>query len=279
MPKTPENPALSADGVRKCTKCTKEFGPDQYTYICGGQISKLCRKCKDRMEAILSTELCKTTPFNLKAFKDENMKGTGATLAIFGASKSGKTHMLKHVIENIYEQYDLIVLFSMNSNADIYKDLLEYNNVRLIGGFKPEIVTELYQINKLMPSNEKRMNVMFILDDEIDSKNSSTLRNMVVTMRNMKISTIICSQAYSIIDKKSRGNFNFVMLGRFSSIEARQDLIKIYLMDMDIPNHSTGKKKQVLEKFYRDITEDHKFLVIDNINGLVQNDTAYLYKA
>jgi hypothetical protein len=264
-----------------CSRCDHVIKKSDYGQSKNGRRLRMCPSCRQKDKNKESETLLKHLEiFNIndviEATKTNTGDKTGTTIGIFGQSKiAGKTTLLKEIIKLTHNQFDFILIFTINNQASVYDDLKKYKNVRVSYKFDPLIVNAMHKINSEINKKE-RLNILFILDDEIDSKLSNTLRNMILTFRNMNISTIICSQAYSIVDKKSRGNFNFVFLGRFTTDEHIKDLTDIYLSSLCPIDFGKKHKQTVLTNFYREKTSDHRFLVI---NSLEDNFRVQQYKA
>ena len=66
-----------------------------------------------------------------------------------------------------------------------------------------------------------------------------------------------------MLDKLARGNINFVFLGRMNSSEEVERNIKSYLQG----HFPTNMKMSEKIKLYRQMTENHQWLVLDQINN------------
>jgi hypothetical protein len=270
----PVNPNIADGSHKSCSKCDHIYPIAHYGKSHTGRRLLRCQTCTQKATTKAKDTIIiedAPTEFDITAIKNalvlNNGQKTGTTIGIFGQSKySGKTTLLKKIIDTCRDEFDYIVLFTTNTEATIYDDLKKMINFKICHKFDPKIVNLFHKINTDTEKN-KRLNVLFVLDDEIDNKNNSTLRNMILTYRNMNISTIICSQAYSIVNKQSRGNFNFIFLGKFITGEAMRDLINIY-MDFSAFPALEGATKPVKEKallnYYKEHTADYNFIVINS---------------
>jgi hypothetical protein len=66
-----------------------------------------------------------------------------------------------------------------------------------------------------------------------------------------------------MMDKLSRGNINFVFLGRMNSSEEIERNIKSFLQG----HFPTNMKMSEKIKLYRQLTEHHQWMVLDQINN------------
>lgn len=83
--------------------------------------------------------------------------------------------------------------------------------------------------------------------------------------RNSRISCIVAAQNLVMMDKTARGNINVVCMGRLNSDTAIEQIVKEYLLSY-FPRHYNMVEKITL---YRQLTENHFFLILDNINGIL----------
>ena len=61
-------------------------------------------------------------PFESKRFDLTLPTNGGISISLIGASRSGKTTLLKYIYKTHFQKY-ITTMFSMNRQADIYKDL------------------------------------------------------------------------------------------------------------------------------------------------------------
>lgn len=135
---------------------------------------------------------------------------TSISTLILGASFSGKTYLLVKELNKLYPgDYDGIFLFTESINAENLKDINPKLGVKVIQGFKGEIVDFLKRVNDL---THNRYRWLICLDDVIDAKMSKTLNKMVLTYRNAGISTCILIQYPNLISKSSRSSFHQVAI-------------------------------------------------------------------
>ena len=82
--------------------------------------------------------------FPSKAFTLEMPTNGGISIICVGASRSGKTTLLKHVYNKYFTKH-ITTMFTMNAHADIYKDLSD--KVVVSNNFHPELLREAHEIN------------------------------------------------------------------------------------------------------------------------------------
>ena len=206
------------------------------------------------------------------------------TVGLFGQTKSGKTTLLKDLITQIQNQYDIILLFSNNEAAPVYdyfkenfqaeftdkkKKRHKYSKVICFDVFHPEIVKKIHTFNK---THDKYFKFLVLLDDVIDVRNQKELDKLFSIYRNMNISTIASMQWYAYFNKGNRGNMNYIIIGK-NGQEGSEKVAEVFLQGF---SKEKGKSNKIAEmdKFLKENTKDHNFLVLD----ILDDFTLYRFK-
>ena len=144
-------------------------------------------------------------------------KNTGNSILLLGASKAGKTTCLMYLFDNLFSKKQntcktgyIPVLFSGNKHANIYKDPV-MKNVEKCDKFTKESETLIYQCQKINKENNNDFNFLFILDDIIKINKSQIVSNLILTLRNSNISSIISLQYPKLFSPGCRGNVNNIL--------------------------------------------------------------------
>jgi glutaredoxin-related protein len=104
---------------------------------------------------------------------------------------------------------------------------------------------------------------MAIIDDVPDKREDQEMKRLMTIYRNSRISSIVCAQTATMINKMSRSNINYVLLGRMNSSSEVERNIKDYLT-----GHLPTKMKMSEKiQWYKQATEHYQWIVLDNING------------
>ena len=206
------------------------------------------------------------------------------TVGLFGQTKAGKTNLLKDLLSQIENQYDIILLFSNNEAAPVYdyfkenfvaeftdskKKKHKYSKVICFDQFQPEIVKMIHTFNK---THDKYFKFLVLLDDVIDVRNQKELDKLFAIYRNMNISTIASMQWYSYFTKGNRGNMNYIIIGK-NGQEGSEKVAEIFMLGF---SKEKGKSNKIAEmdKFLKENTKDHNFLVLD----ILDDFTLYHWK-
>jgi dephospho-CoA kinase len=196
-------------------------------------------------------------PLETKKFDFELPENGGVSVALLGSTRSGKTTFLKYLLDKHFSKH-LKVLMSNSIHAPIYKDMKEMVKSPL---YIPKLVKEGYMINKETKNN---YDFLYILDDIVTGKFDKELLKLLAIYRNSNMSAIISIQSPILLNSATRGNLNYVLLGRMNSEEQIEKTIKMYLT-----SYLDGRNMTEKIKNYKALTEDHYWIVINNLDGSV----------
>ena len=192
--------------------------------------------------------------------------GTGNTCAIFGSSKRGKSTIMMQIFRDYYMNKvpnELIaILFARNPQISTYK--LPQDKLILCDEFRPDIVMDQCEVNKLSGNKFAFLN---LIDDFINLKHSLSLDDLILTMRNSNMSTVICLQYVNTLSKPARSNVNNVLLFGQNTDEAAEVCINVYLRTWFKKNGISSLMDQITE-FHR-LTSDHGFFHVHPATGTV----------
>lgn len=183
----------------------------------------------------------------------------GVSIALIGASRSGKTTMMKHLY-NEYFKKCVSMMFSMNPHADIYKD---FGPKLLVSDkFHPELLREAHEINKC---TDNKFPFLFISDDYVDSKikSSPEVVRCLTVMRNAATNSIWSFQGRTLMSAIGRNQINYICVFKQQTPMEWENVIKEFL-SMWLP---TGMSMREMVEFCKTATLDHQFFFIDNIKG------------
>ena len=181
----------------------------------------------------------------------------GCSFIVVGSTRSGKTTMLNYLFKKHFMNH-ISVLMSNSLQSDAYTFLKK--NCISSDFYHPEILKDMYKINHETNNNYE---FMCIIDDVPDKRNDQEIKRLMTIYRNSRISCFVCAQGLTMMDKLSRGNINFVFLGRMNSSEEIERNIKSFLQG----HFPTNMKMSEKIKLYRQLTEHHQWMVLDQINN------------
>ena len=191
-----------------------------------------------------------------KAFKFELPTNGGVSMCFLGSTRSGKTTFLKEIIDEYFSKH-LKILMSNSIHNPIYKDMKDLVKSPV---YLPAIVKEGYDINK---ATKNHYDFLYILDDVVSAKFDKELLKLLAIYRNSNLSCIISIQSPILLNSATRGNLNFVMLGKMNSDEQIEKTIKMYLT-----SYLKGKMTDKIRE-YRALTDNYHWICINNLTGEV----------
>lgn len=185
---------------------------------------------------------------------------TGSTIALFGASKQGKTTAIIWLYHKFYEGKGYItILCSPTLSADIY----EFFPTNIIRTTNYETCVELIKAARTIQlGTNNRYKFLFIIDDVVTAKSDKTLRQMITTMRNLNISTIISLQYQKLLDIANRVSVNSFLFFHYGNKEAAD-----YIVSNFIGEFLHGFNKTQKTDSYQKITEDHRFIAFNALEN------------
>lgn len=199
-------------------------------------------------------------PFAVQPLKlPEPPKNKTASWLLLGSTRSGKSTFLVHLYKALFTEH-VSVCQTMSSANQIYKELGK--NVAVCPEYKPELIYDMYQINKKTNCHYK---FLAIVDDCPISKNDKELMKALCVYRNTDISVVIANQELSMFNATARSNINYVCLFKLNSDMAIEKCVKTYLRSY-FPAHMNMNE---MIRAYREATADHRFFLIDNLAGTV----------
>jgi len=181
----------------------------------------------------------------------------GCSFLLCGSTRSGKTTILNHLY-NTYFRKHITTVMSNSLNSDAYDYIKQF--CVLSDLYHPELLKELYHINH---QTENHYKFCIVLDDLAHVKNDKEYLRLLTQYRNQRISCIVSAQGISMFNKTARGNINYVCLGRLNSDAEVEKVVKEYLLSYFPREMNIQEKIQ----HYRDLTNDHWWIILDQVNG------------
>lgn len=181
----------------------------------------------------------------------------GCSLVFIGSTRSGKTTLLNYLFEKHFKKH-MSVLMCGSLNSGSYKRLEK--SCVTSDMYHSEVLKDMYAINHKTKNHYK---FCCILDDITDHKGDKETLKLFTIYRNSRISTLLCAQATTMMNKTTRANINFVFLGRLNNDSEIEAVIKSYLTSF-FPTRLYMAEKITL---YRQLTNDHHWIVLDQVGN------------
>lgn len=183
----------------------------------------------------------------------------GCSILLLGSTRSGKSTLINYLFDKYFKKH-ISILMSNSLQSEAYKPLKKHCVIS--DHYHSEVIKELYQINH---ATDNHYMFMTIIDDVSHVRHDKQYQRLLTIYRNSRISAIVSAQALTMFDKNCRSNINFVLLGRLNSDTAIEGVIKEYLISYFPKNINMAEKVTL----YRQMTENHYWYCIDNINGII----------
>jgi hypothetical protein len=209
----------------------------------------------------MSDMLSTTNIIPEKPFKLTLPTNGGVSYILLGASRSGKTTLMKYLIDH-YANKQLLFFTSFNDHADIYKDIPK--RTMIMSEFYPSIIKDFYVLNHNCSNKYK---ALFAYDDAIGNKlkNDAQITKLLTIYRNAHMSSLFSAQSPTLVSPAGRSNGNFIFLFKLNASKEIELTVKDFLT-AHLPTHMRMTEKI---QWYNWATADHHFIVIDNINNTI----------
>ena len=198
--------------------------------------------------------------FPVKPFDFKLPKNGGVHFGLIGSGRSGKSTCMIELYNKFFSKAYVTVMMSNSSHADIYRKLPR-SKVIVSPAYYPKVIHDMAVINK---ETKNRYDFLTILDDVVTGiKFDKELLRLLTIYRNSNLHSIISVQAVTLLNSAGRTNFSYILLFRLNSDDQIERCVKSYLSTY-FPEHMRLADKM---RAYKELTEDHWFFVIDNVDG------------
>ena len=187
----------------------------------------------------------------------------GNRAALIGKTNSGKSQLLKHMLDKEKHKFNKIFVISPTESVlKFYSKIVPENQI--FSEYKDEWITDLMKkLTNYKKNNEKPYHVLLILDDVgSDCHNSKALAKIFTMGRHLNISIVMTMQYLNQCPPVCRTNFSFICCGQMNKLSTEL-LCDEYLM-------GCIDKKEFLD-MYHNSTKDYHFFVI-NCNSVKDNE-------
>lgn len=184
--------------------------------------------------------------------------GTGNSTALLGSSKQGKSTCMMELYRQYYGDANLVAtLFASNPQLAMYGD----KRLVVCQAYEPKLIKLAAAINRKTKNN---YDFCFLLDDIVDKRDDMVLKELILTLRNSNLSSIVCLQYSNLLAKVARANVNNLLLFGFNSDESIELVCKQFLAGH---LRSKGVHKDDWAAYYREATKNHGFIYVHPSSG------------
>lgn len=188
--------------------------------------------------------------------------GTGNSTALLGSSKRGKSTCMMHLYRQYFADKEQIsTLFASNPQLPMYAREKRDKRLIVCQTYEPKLIKLAAAINR---KTKNAYNFCFLLDDIVDKRDDVVLKELILTLRNSNLSSVVCLQYSNLLAKMARANVNNLLLFGFNSDEAIelvcQQFLAGHLRERKIP-------KDDWSRYYREATKNHGFIYVHPSSG------------
>ena len=196
-----------------------------------------------------------------KPFKVVLPTNGGVSYILLGASRSGKTTVMKYILDH-FAKKQLLFFTSFSDHADIYKDMPKRTMV--MSDFYPSVIKDFYILNHNCANKYK---ALFVYDDAIGNKlkNDPQITKLLTIYRNSQMSSLFSAQSPTLVSPAGRSNGNYIFLFKLNASKE----IELTVKDFLVSHLPTSMRMSEKIQWYNKATEDHHFILIDNINNTI----------
>ena len=187
----------------------------------------------------------------------------GNRIGLLGKTNSGKSRLLMYLLKKEKRKFQKIYVISPTESVlKFYADVVPSNCI--FSEYKEEWIMDLIKkLTDYKKNNDKKYNVLLILDDIGNSAHNSNALNKVFTIgRHLNISVILTMQYINMCPATARANFSYVCCSQMNK-QSTDLLVEEYLMG--------NVSKQEFLELYHNSSKDYNFFII-NCNSVKDND-------
>jgi hypothetical protein len=167
---------------------------------------------------------------------------------------------MNYLFKKFFSGDYISTLMSNSLQSDAYNYVKKYCVTS--DHYHPEVLKDCYKINH---ETKNKYKFLFIIDDVTHTRHDKEIQRLMCLYRNSRMSCIVSGQGLVMMDKLSRGNINYVLLGKMNSASEIERNIKEFLTSYFPTTMRMAEKVQL----YKELTSDYCWLLIDNINGKI----------
>ena len=182
----------------------------------------------------------------------------GFSFAVIGSTKSGKSFATNYIVKEFFKNH-ITFLMSLTSHGKIYDPFRKKGIIA--EKFCPQLIEEAFIINK---NTNNHYDFLFVFDDlALDGKNDTMMTRLLTTGRNLGCSALISGQKATMLSATGRSNCNYVCLFYQNTDTEIESSVKTWLRSF----FPRGMAIPDIIRYYREMTVDHNFFLIDTLNN------------
>jgi hypothetical protein len=210
----------------------------------------------------------------LPVWKPKFQRGKNFSMLVLASRGSGKSYLTKYLLEyHLRDKYDLFVVISdSDDELENYKEILPGR--LFFNDFKPEIITNLIEMNKKrLQEGKPLLQVLFVFDDKISNKMkyNDELLQLFTRGRHVGISIVFISQSHVFASAAWRNNSDTIIVLKQNAKQARDAINdNILIGSLDAPDN-VNEKKYYMNVMRNYINKEGDAIVLDFNEGAFNN--------
>jgi hypothetical protein len=215
------------------------------------------------------------TSYELSKWKPVFKKGDYFSMVITASRNSGKTYLIKHLLDKyLIKQYDIIIFVS--DSPDTVEEFEHITKAIFLTSMNFSIINKISNANK---EREEPLRTLLIYDDKIgnETKYDDNLMQLFTRGRHLNLSIIFASQAKKLMDNSWLNNSDYIVLLKQNSAQQKRVILENVLMgtiDMEDEKEEKLLLKRVMARY---MAEKGDAIVINNKDRT--NDNLFYYRA
>lgn len=215
------------------------------------------------------------TSYELSKWKPVFKKGDYFSMVITASRNSGKTYLIKHLLDKyLIKQYDIIIFVS--DSPDTVEEFEHITKAIFLTSMNFTIINKISNVNK---DREEPLRTLLIYDDKIgnETKYDDNLMQLFTRGRHLNLSIIFASQAKKLMDNSWLNNSDYIVLLKQNSAQQKRVILENVLMgtiDMEDEKEEKLLLKRIMAKY---MAEKGDAIVINNKDRT--NDNLFYYRA
>lgn len=190
-------------------------------------------------------------------------KNTGNSIIILGSSKRGKTSAMMSIYSKYYNKNKYIsTAFSENIHIKEYKGYKNLLKCRIFNNQSENYIKLEKFINSKCDNKYEFVN---LFDDILDLRYNNLIKNLILSYRNAKMSTILALQDPVLLNRNMRQNANNILFFGFNSDDTIEFVINHFLKSHFRKLGVNNLMDQII--FYQEITKNHGFIYLHPETG------------
>ena len=215
------------------------------------------------------------TSYELSKWKPVFKKGDYFSMVITASRNSGKTYLIKHLLDKyLVKLYDIIIFVS--DSPDTAEEFKHISKAIFLTKMNFNIINKIAHANK---ERDEPLRTLLVYDDKIgkETKYDDQLMQLFTRGRHLNLSIIFASQSKKLMDTTWLNNSDYIILLKQNSAQQKKTILENVLIgsiDMEDEKEERNVMKRIMIKY---IGKKGDAIVINNKEQT--NNNLFYYRA